>query len=473
MTVPSIEFLFFAALAATLFHASKAKAWRRIVLVGANLLFLASFSTTPTAFVPLVGFLLLGYVGMRTVQSSARPSAFAALLVSVVGVFCWLKRYTFIPGSAQLAFPYVTIGLSYIFFRVMHLIIDARQSSLPTRVGPLSYLAYTLNFTSLVSGPIQRYQDFDRTQSADGLTLDFPAVGEALERIIIGFFKVAVVSWALSALHAGSVHTLSADQPFLIRVTTGVAIATIYPLYLYANFSGYTDFVIGVARFFSIRLPENFDRPFSSENFIDFWSRWHITLSTWLKTYVFNPLLMALMGRFPAPQLAPFLGVGAFFVTFFLVGVWHGQTSEFLMFGLLQGLGVSLNKLYQIEMAQSIGRARYRQLCTVPLYRAFCRGFTFTWFSLTLFFFWSSWDQIGHVMDMLGLPAAIVALIMTTAIATITLTAYEGARNHLLRFAWDKRPLLIHCARTATDTGVAVLILLMNVPPVDLVYKGF
>src|SRR6185437_16218954 len=359
------------------------------------------------------------------------------------------------------------------FFRALHLIIDAHQGSLPARVGPLSYLAYTLNFTSLVSGPIQRYQDFERPPSADGVALDLAAVGEALERIVIGFFKVAVVSSALFALHRSSIHALSADQPFVTRVALGLAVATIYPLYLYANFSGYMDFVIGVARFFSIRLPENFDRPFASENFLDFWSRWHITLSTWLKTYVYNPLLMALMSRFPAPRLAPFLGVAAFFVTFFLIGVWHGQTSEFLIFGLLQGLGVSLNKLYQIEMAQALGRARYRALCAVPIYRACCRGLTFAWFSLTLFFFWSSWGQIGQFVHALGVAGVIVLWIATTAIATVTLAAYEGARDRLLRVGWDRRPLLVHCARTAIDTSAAVLILLTNVPPPDLVYKGF
>jgi alginate O-acetyltransferase complex protein AlgI len=473
VTVPSVGFLLFAALAAAFLHASKAKAWRRGVLVIANLLFLTSFSTTPTALVPFVGFILLGYVGMRTMQLSCSRPGFAALAVTVVAVFCWLKQYAFIPRSAFLAFPYLTIGISYILFRVLHLIIDARQGSLAVRIGPLSYLAYTLNFTSLVSGPIQRYQDFDRTQSANGLYLDIAAVGEAVERIVIGFFKVAVVSTALSMLHRSSVHALSADQPLMSRVATGVAIATVYPLYLYFNFSGYTDFVIGVARFLGIRLPENFDRPFSSENFLEFWSRWHITLSTWLKTYVFNPLLMALMNRFPSPRLQPFLGVAAFFVTFFLIGVWHGQSSEFLIFGLLQGLGVSLNKLYQIEMAQWIGRAHYRTLCADPVYRAFCRGLTFTWFSLTLFFFWSSWEQIGQFVAALNLPAVIMVWIVTTAVATVGLAAYAAVRDRLLHPAWDRRPLLFHYARTFLDTCAAVLILLTNVAPPDLVYKGF
>ena len=77
-------------------------------------------------------------------------------------------------------------------------------------------------------------------------------------------------------------------------------------------------------------MPENFDWPFLAENFIAFWGRWHITLSNWLKTYVYTPLLMSSMRRFPAPSLEPYLGAFAYFVTFFLVGAWHGQTSMFL-----------------------------------------------------------------------------------------------------------------------------------------------
>jgi alginate O-acetyltransferase complex protein AlgI len=88
------------------------------------------------------------------------------------------------------------------------------------------------------------------------------------------------------------------------------------------------------------RLPENFDRPFSSDNFLNFWSRWHITLSEWLKTYVHNPLLLNLMRRYPSPALQTCWGVLAVFVTFFLIGVWHGQTLVFVFFGVLQGLGV-------------------------------------------------------------------------------------------------------------------------------------
>ena len=169
-------------------------------------------------------------------------------------------------------------------------------------------------------------------------------------------------------------------RPFGFRV--------IYPLFLYANFSGYIDIVIAMARLMRVRLPENFDRPFSASSVIDFWNRWHITLSNWLKTYVFNPLLVALMRRISSVALQPFLAVFCFFVTFFLIGLWHGRTSEFIVFGMLTGGGMSINKLWQIGLARAMGRKGYRELAKHPIYVAFGRGLNFVWFAFTLFWFW-------------------------------------------------------------------------------------
>ena len=250
------------------------------------------------------------------------------------------EKYTFLPAITFLHLPYVTLGLSYIFFRVLHLVIDAREGSLVQKVGLVSYLNYTLNFTTFVSGPIQRYQDFVEMQEARiPLPLNVICAGEAFGRIVVGFFKVNVLSLLFSSIQSQALGSLSAQQSFPARVLTGALIAASYPFYLYCNFSGYIDIVIGLARFLRIRLPENFNRPFSSDNFINFWSRWHITLSEWLKTYVYNPLLLKLMRRFPARGLDPFLGVVAFFVTFFLIGVWHGQTPTFIFFGVSAGPG--------------------------------------------------------------------------------------------------------------------------------------
>jgi alginate O-acetyltransferase complex protein AlgI len=409
MTVPSFQFLAFFLCAAVIYNLSNVHAWRTAVLFLANFAFLASFSIDPISLLPLAGFLALGYAAVALMQLG--PSkAFIPMLLSILAAFFWLKKYHFIPPGLFLTIPYLSVGISYIFFRILHLVIDAHQGALPDRIGIVPYVNYTLNFATLVSGPIQRYQDFSRMQ-VKPVTLDEIAIGAAFERIIIGFFKVLIVSVAMFELHKSVIATIDKSQSLAARAWIGALIISIYPIFLYFNFSGYTDAVIGAGRLFGIQLPENFDRPFSSENFISFWGRWHITLSNWLKTYVYAPLLMLSMRRFDSPRVDPFLGVFAFFVTFFLVGVWHGQTSEFVFFGFLQGLGVAANKLYQLEMARRIGRTNYAALCANGLYRAITRGLTFVWFGFSLLWFWSDWHVIGTMADRIGLEACIAAIL--------------------------------------------------------------
>ena len=374
MGTASFQFLAFAAIAAIVYNLFAALAWRRAALLVTSLFFLGTFYAGPRSFLPLLGFLLLGYAGLRVTQRRAHYS-FLPLVIAIIAVYVWLKKYSFLPEIAFLRFPYVTIGLSYIFFRVLHLIIESRGNNSPSKIGLISYLNYMLNFTTLVSGPIQTYQDFEEMQSAPVRpALTVVIAGEALERIVVGFFKVNVLSVALWAMRQHALTILSRDLPFTHRILVGILIAVSYPLYLFCNFSGYIDMVIGIARFLRLKLPENFDRPFSADNFINFWSRWHITLSNWLRNYVYNPLLMTLMRRFPSPAIEPFWAVLAFFVTFFLIGIWHGRTSEFVVFGVAQGLGVSANKLYQIVMARTLGRKGYRVLAARPVYVAFARG---------------------------------------------------------------------------------------------------
>ena len=276
---------------------------------------------------------------------------------------------------------------------------------------------------------------------------------------------------------------MGAPQDFWSRVATGMQVIGIYPVYLYFNFSGYVDVVIGVARFFGIVLPENFDHPFSAENFINFWSRWHMTLSGWLKTYVYNPSIMFLMERVTQRSLAPYLAAAAFFVTFFLVGLWHGQTSEFLFFGFLQGGGVAANKFYQVFMTQRLGRQRYRALGANGLYMACMRGLTFTWFGFTLLWFWSNWHAIGTAAGAVGPAGVVVALIALFVLSTVVLSLMTNIRLALSRFTWSVDPGVrepvghsryIRCmAATAMVTLIAANVVLLNAPAPDIVYKAF
>jgi alginate O-acetyltransferase complex protein AlgI len=477
VSVPSLEFLGFAALAALIFNMGTTARWRQAILVAVNIAFLASFSSQPAAFLPFAGFLALGYVAQSITRAGTAHRLFVALLLVTLAAFFWLKRYSFVPNSLVLPFPYVSIGLSYVFFRVLHLVIDSHQGEIDGRVGIASYLNYTLNFTSLTSGPIQYYQDYRVTEVAP-LPIDLVVAGKAVERIVLGYFKVAVVSMLLSMAHHAAVDDLGTSQSLTERIWAGTRSAAIYPAYLYFNFSGYMDVVIGVARFFRISLPENFDHPFSSENFIVFWSRWHITLSGWLRTYVFNPLMRTGMARIRSRGLAPYLGIAAYFVTFFLVGLWHGQASEFLFFGLLQGGGVATNKLYQVVMEKRLGREAYGAMTANRFYSAFARGLTFTWFTFSLLWFWSTWGQIRGFAAALG-PLALSLVWLTIFVAaTLILAGLPGARSVVSRPTWNQGSIVqSRYVRTAWGTALAVVtvavIVLLASPAPDIVYKGF
>jgi D-alanyl-lipoteichoic acid acyltransferase DltB (MBOAT superfamily) len=479
MTIASYQFLAFVLAVALAYNLVSALWWRQGVLLVANGMFLATFATGFGAMIPLSGFLGAGYACLLVAQRRLSRHGFIAVLASLLLLFFWLKRYSFLPAATFLPFRYSVIGLSYIFFRVLQMVLDARGGTLMGRVSPIAYLNYTLNFTSLVSGPIQRFQDYQKQQlSADRPPLSWIAAGRAVERVAAGLFKVVVLSAVLHVWHLRMLADFRTAHGFGMLVATALGATVGYTFYLYCNFSGYTDIVIGAARFYRLTLPENFDRPFSATTFMDFWARWHMTLSEWLKTYVYNPLVLWLMERYSAPGAAPFLGVIAFFVTFFLIGLWHGQTSVFAVYGLLLGFGVSINKLWQVELAKRLGRRPYRELSGRFWYRSLARGLTFVWFVFSLVFFWGNWETIGALASGLGVIGAVTAFVALTLSASVALAAIVETRDTLGRIRIGGVEVLssryTRTVATTVITAIAMTVLsVLASPAPDVVYKTF
>jgi alginate O-acetyltransferase complex protein AlgI len=423
MDLTSPVFFLFAGLGLALYWALDRPAWRHGVLVGLNIAFIAGYFAAPLAAAPLVGFLLLGFAANQAVGRWPSGAALWAALAAIIGVFVYLKRYAFVDFPAPLPFAYSAIGLSYILFRIVHLAIDVRSGDLAAPLSPSQYLGYVLFFPSFVSGPIQRWQDFDAKGWAAPTPLADDTVFEAFSRIVTGLIKVALVSSALQGLFAAVSPPLLAAAALPLAKATAlfIASAALYALFLYYNFAGYTDMVIGLARLFGVVLPENFNRPFRAANALDFWSRWHMSLSEWFKTYLFNPLLKALVERNSSAAAAPFLAVVSFFVTFLLIGIWHGSTVVFLYYGLFLGAGVSANKLYQVLMTKRLGKKAYQALARRPVYHQLCRGLTFAYFGAALTCFWVDAAQLDHLVARLGpigLGAAFVLLTLSAAVAT-------------------------------------------------------
>lgn len=478
MDSASIQFVLFGLAAALVANFSRSRAWRSMVLMLATIVFLGLLAHSPVTLLPLAGFLLLGYIGLFMINRGGSTSALWSILAVIV-TYVWLKKYTFLPEGAFLRYPYFTLGLSYIFFRVLHLVIEARDNPEQRHIGFGAYLLYALNFTTFISGPIQRYDAFARDQFAsEPIPLGPRVIGLQLERIVRGFFKVNVLAVLFHAVHEDALAQIAQPLPLPFRLSAAFRLAVVYPLFLYANFSGYIDVVIALARLMRLRLPENFDRPFSASSVLDFWNQWHMTLSNWLKTYVYNPLLLFLMRRITSPGLEPFLGVFCFFVTFFLIGLWHGRTSEFVVFGVLTGAGMSINKLWQVGLIRYMGRKPYRELSRNTLYESLARGLNFAWFGFTLFWFWGDWNQIRSVFSALTKVQWIGTWLVVWLAATAVLGIWEWLRAALLSFNVGGEPLLTsRYARVvyASALGLAsvVMTVLLNQPAPENVYKGF
>ncbi|HEY2675430.1 MAG TPA: MBOAT family O-acyltransferase [Steroidobacteraceae bacterium] len=420
MDFTSSIYLAFAAVTVLIFNALGAPRYRLWVLLIANLAFIASFVQSPEQLAPLAGFLVLGFAATRWVARWARPWILGFSVALIVVIFVVLKRYTFLPAGFGLPFLYLQIGLSYILFRILQMVIDSAGGEKGARLGPLHFFNFTCNFLSFVSGPIQRSDEYVANLEQLGRKVDETLAFAAFHRIIKGFVKLAVVSAVANYVFAALSATVLADTTPLSGwryAAQYAASAVAYTFYLYYNFSGYMDIVIGIGWLLGQSLPENFDRPFSARNIFEFWARWHMTLSEWFKTYLFNPLMKLLAAHVSAPAMLPYLGVIAFFVTFFVMGVWHGSTGVFVIYGLVMGAGASLNKLWQVFMTNRLGKKRYRSVGESLAYASLARGLLFAFFALAVTGLWVNMHQLSLLAQRLGIAGIVLALAGTTLVA--------------------------------------------------------
>ncbi len=376
MSLTSASFFLFLAVTIIAFHMSTSVLYRRFVLGTANAVFIASYVSNVMEALPLLAFLALGYLCISLVSLRRSGAVLGLSVAAVLVAYIFLKRFSFFEPLGRLPFPYLLVGLSYVLFRILHIMIDVRSGDLAERIGPLAFFRYSCNFLCFVSGPIQRYQEFSEMDGKEYQPLDSAKVFEAFSRIATGYAKFVIVAATAEYAFAFLNQRLLAvaDLGMLKLWLEYSAVASLYTVYLYFNFSGYMDIVIGAGILLGQSLPENFDKPFLARSFLEFWQRWHMTLSQWFKFYLFNPLLMLLMSVFPAPALTAYLGVAAFFITFLVMGVWHGTTAVFVIYGLLMGAGASINKVWQIVCADRLGKKRYRALTENVAYGLLCSG---------------------------------------------------------------------------------------------------
>jgi membrane protein involved in D-alanine export len=318
----------------------------------------------------LLGYAVLQYATARAYLAlrpmlGGRRLFWMAILLSLSPLFVAKFLPLLSPGHL-LGF----LGISYVTFRSLDIIFSI-EDRIIVSLPPGQFFAYLFFFPTISSGPIDRYRRFaDDWKRERGRASFVRDLDGAVHHVFTGF----LYKFILAAL---------IERHWLEPASRGTALVNYlsymyaYSFYLFFDFAGYSAFAIGISYLFGVHTPENFDRPFLARNIRDFWNRWHITLSTWFRDHLYMRfVLAATKGKwFRSKYTASYL---AFFLSFGLMGLWHGTEAHYLLYGLYQAsllvgfdLFTRFNKAYKIWGDGPV----WRGVSTLVTFHAVCFGF--------------------------------------------------------------------------------------------------
>jgi D-alanyl-lipoteichoic acid acyltransferase DltB (MBOAT superfamily) len=323
------------------------------LLLAASCFFYMFF--VPVYILILAATIVIDYVAGILIEDSSSPRRKKACLVasvlSVCAVLFFFKYFNFFNAnisaladvlhwnysieSLRIALP---IGLSFHTFQSLSYVIEVYRGRQKAERHFGIYSLYVMYFPQLVAGPIERPQNLLH-QFHEEKRFDLARAQSGLSLALWGLFKKVVVADSLAiysdAIYSNSLHHSNAS---LLLATYCFAFQ------IYCDFSGYSDIARGVSRVYGVELMRNFDAPYFSRSISEFWTRWHISLSTWFKDYVYVPL-----GGSRVPLLRNFFNI---FVVFLLSGFWHGANWTFIVWGALHGVYLVLGRLRQLLFAR-------------------------------------------------------------------------------------------------------------------------
>ena len=309
-------------------------------------------------------------------------------LVFNVGLLCYFKYMDFLIENVNLLFGtelallHLTLPLAISFFTLQQIayLVDCYEGLVKEK-SLLDYSLFVTFFPQLIAGPIVHHKEM-MPQFAEERDLEKNDRNIALGIFIfsIGLFKKVMIAdhfavWATAGFDG------TADLSFFSAWFTSLS----YTFQLYFDFSGYTDMAIGAAYFFNIQLPQNFNSPYKATGMIDFWKRWHITLTHFITTYIYTPIVRSFN------KLNLHKAMFATVVTFLIAGLWHGASWMFVIFGVLNGIGIALNHYWQ---------KKWRKTLKLKIHPIIAWFITFNFVNLTFVFFRShNWQMAKRVLS--------------------------------------------------------------------------
>lgn len=280
----------------------------------------------------------------------------AAISLGMLG-YCkysdfFIENFNAVTGlSVPLLKVTLPIGISFYTFQILSYIVDVYRGIVPAQHNLIDLAAYIAMFPQLIAGPIVRYADISARLNDRRHSIEKCALG--VRRFILGLGKKVLIANALGGLCG--IFRESEDKSVLFFWLYAAACA----LQIYFDFSGYSDMAIGLGRIFGFDFPENFNYPFISKSATEFWRRWHISLGSWFRDYVYIPL--------GGNRVKRFRWLCNLMIVWFLTGLWHGAEWKFIVWGLFFGALLILEKLALMKILEKTGLLRYIYIVPVVL----------------------------------------------------------------------------------------------------------
>ena len=402
MLFNSLHFLFFFPLVTALYYLLPRRFSQWILLLASAYFYMAFY---PPYILILFLLILIDYTAgilMEGASSERRKKNWLLLsLTSNIALLGFFKYYNFFLDNVEAvlgwmgvhsSIPHLNIllpiGLSFHTFQSMSYTIEVYRGNQVAERDLKLYSLYVLFFPQLVAGPIERPQNLlHQLKRAPKFSWSEAVAG--LERVLLGLFKKVFIADRL-AIIVNNVYA----KPHDYRGPSLVLASIFFAFQIYADFSGYSDIALGSARVLGVQLMENFNAPYFSKSTAEFWMRWHISLSTWLKDYLFIPLVAnwRKLFRYSAPL--------ALFITFSISGLWHGASWNYVIFGMLHGFYLVFS-YFTLD-----ARTKFLALLGLkgsPLHRLFQVGTTFSLVCFAWIFFRAqSFSDAIYIISHLG-----------------------------------------------------------------------
>ncbi len=346
MVFASITFLYYFLPIFLILYFIFPKKYKNIVLLIFSFIFY--FYGEPKYILLMLIEVFFSYFMTLSLEKNKSKSLLGIIISFHIFLLCVFKYFNFIitninsifGGNISLLNIVLPIGISFYTFQIISYEVDVYRGKVKASKSLIDYMTYVFLFPQLIAGPIVRYETISKELKSRKVTLEDFSYG--VNRFIIGLFKKVVIANNIGELC--NILNNSSEVSVLLYWVLGIS----YMLQIYFDFSGYSDIAIGIGRMIGFKFPENFNYPYIADSVTDFWRRWHMTLSSWFRDYVYIPL--------GGNRVSTLKHIRNILVVWMLTGLWHGASWNFIIWGIYFGVILIIEKYFLNKVLEKLPR---------------------------------------------------------------------------------------------------------------------